>query len=36
MDLKARHEIEHGEKLALDNPELIWGWGTPRRPGKGA
>jgi len=29
MDLKARHEIEHGVKLALDDAERTWGWGTP-------
>ena len=26
---RARHEIEHGRKLAVADTELIWGWGTP-------
>lgn len=26
---RARHEIEHGRMLAENDPETIWGWGTP-------
>jgi len=26
---RAAHEIEHGKKLALGDPETIWGWGSP-------
>lgn len=26
---RGEHEITHGKKLAQNNPELIWGWGTP-------
>ena len=26
---RAAHEIAHGEKLAAEDPELVWGWGTP-------
>ena len=26
---RAEHEIEHGRKLARNEPEQIWGWGTP-------
>jgi len=26
---RAENEIKHGEKLAVDHTELIWGWGTP-------
>ncbi len=29
MSKKAENEIKHGEKLAGDHTELIWGWGTP-------
>ena len=27
--LRSKHEIEHGKKLAQDDTELLWGWGTP-------
>jgi len=26
---RATREIDHGKKLAQNNPELIWGWSTP-------
>ncbi len=26
---RSQHEIEHGKKLAQDDTELLWGWGTP-------
>jgi len=26
---RTEHEIEHGRKLAQNNPEFIWGWDTP-------
>lgn len=26
---RSDHEIAHGKKLAQDDPERIWGWGTP-------
>lgn len=26
---RSQHEIEHGRKLAQDDTELLWGWGTP-------
>jgi 2-polyprenyl-3-methyl-5-hydroxy-6-metoxy-1,4-benzoquinol methylase len=29
MSLRAEHEIHHGELLAGQDTELIWGWGTP-------
>lgn len=29
MNLRANHEIEHGEYLAQGDTELLWGWGTP-------
>ena len=29
MATRAENEIRHGEKLALDKTEKIWGWGTP-------
>jgi 2-polyprenyl-3-methyl-5-hydroxy-6-metoxy-1,4-benzoquinol methylase len=28
-DLRAEHEINHGEYLSQGNPEEIWGWSTP-------
>lgn len=27
--VRAEHEIEHGKKLAANDAEVIWGWGTP-------
>src|SRR5262249_9575041 len=27
--LRADHEIEHGKKLAADDAEYTWGWGSP-------
>lgn len=29
MTTKAEREIRHGQKLAADEAELVWGWGTP-------
>lgn len=29
MNRRTEHEIKHGEFLAGDDTELIWGWGTP-------
>lgn len=29
MNLRANHEIEHGEYLAQGDTELLWGWATP-------
>lgn len=29
MNLRAEHEIEHGKKLAVNDTEQVWGWGTP-------
>jgi len=29
MASRAENEIRHGEKLALEETEMIWGWGTP-------
>ena len=29
MDLRSKHEIQHGEFLAAEDVELAWGWGTP-------
>lgn len=26
---RALHEIDHGKKLSENNPETVWGWGTP-------
>ena len=26
---RSQHEIEHGKKLAQDDTERLWGWGTP-------
>ena len=26
---RPQNEIEHGRKLSRNDPELIWGWGTP-------
>ncbi len=28
-DTRAAREIQHGERLAAGDPDLIWGWGTP-------
>lgn len=27
--MRAKHEVDHGKMLALNNTELVWGWGTP-------
>ncbi|OQW88258.1 MAG: hypothetical protein BWK78_08415 [Thiotrichaceae bacterium IS1] len=29
ISLRVKHEIEHGKKLAQQDTELLWGWGTP-------
>lgn len=29
MSERAEHEIQHGEYLAGEDTELIWGWRTP-------